>query len=254
MNAMGFLLKKLAGALLMPLPALLLLGIGGWILWARGRWKRVGQGMVAASLLLLSVLSLAPVADAFSRPMEHAYPAFSGDSVDFVVVLGSGHSSDPSLPLSARLASAALVRLVEGVTIATAQPWSRLVLSGWGGADPKANAEMYREVGVALGFPEARIVLEPRPRDTREEAELLAPLLGGHRFALVTAVSHMPRAVALFRAQGLDPIPAPTGQLSKDPQGFDVLRWIPDEVDLVRTRLAAHEMLGRIWARITGGT
>jgi uncharacterized SAM-binding protein YcdF (DUF218 family) len=200
------------------------------------------------------VLSLRPVADAFSRPMERAYPAFPGDSVDFVVVLGGGHTSDPSLPPSARLSSAALVRLVEGVTIATAQPWSRLVLSGWGGADPKPNAEAYREVGVALGFPEARIVLEPRPRDTREEAKLLAPLLAGRRFALVTAASHMPRAVTLFRAQGLDPVPAPTGQLAKEPRGFDVLQLIPDETDLLRTRLAAHEMLGRIWARITGGT
>lgn len=251
---MGFLLKKLAGALLMPLPALLLLGIGGWILWARGRWKRTGQGMVAVSLLLLSVLSLMPVADAFVRPLERSFPAFPGDSVDFVVVLGSGHTSDPSLPLSARLSGAALVRLVEGVTIATAQPWSRLVLSGWGGADPKANADVYGEVGAALGFPEARMVLEPRPRDTRQEAELLAPLLRGHRFALVTAATHMPRAVALFRAQGLDPVPAPTGQLAKEPQGFDVLFLVPDENDLARTRLAAHEMLGRIWARLTGGT
>lgn len=254
MTTVGFLLKKLAGALLMPLPALLLLGIGGWILWARGRRKRTGQAMVALSLLLLSILSLAPVADAFVRPLERSFPAFAGDSVDFVVVLGSGHSSDPSVPPSAQLSAPALARLVEGVTIATAQPWSRLVLSGWGGADPKPNAELYREVGTALGFPEARMVLEPRPRDTREEAELLSPLLAGHRFALVTAASHMPRAVALFRARGLDPVPAPTGHLATDARGFDWIALVPDENDLARTRVAAHEMLGRIWARLTGGT
>lgn len=250
---MGFLIKKLAGALLMPLPSLLLLGIGGWILWARGRRKRLGQGMVAVSLLLLSILALTPVSDAFVRPLERSFPSFPGDSVDFVVVLASGHASDPTVPLSARLSAAGLVRLVEGVAIATAQPWSRLVLSGWGGADPQANADVYREVGAALGFPEHRMVLDPRPRDTRQEAELLAPLLRGHRFALVTAASHMPRAVSLFRAQGLDPIPAPTGHLAKEPQGFDVLFLIPDENDLARTRFAAHEILGRIWARLTGG-
>jgi uncharacterized SAM-binding protein YcdF (DUF218 family) len=251
---MGFLLKKIAGALLMPLSAFLLLGILGWILWTRGRWKRVGQGMVAASLLLMSLASLPPLADALVRPLERSAPAFPGDSVGFVVVLASGHVSDPALPLSARLSSTALVRLVEGVAIANAQPWSRLVLSGWGGADPESNADVYAEVAASLGFPEARTVLEPRPRDTRQEAELLAPLLRGQRFALVTSASHMPRAAALFRAQGLDPIPAPTGHLAKEPQGFDVLDLIPDADGLSRTRSAWHEVLGRIWAGLTGGT
>ncbi|MHB1193902.1 MAG: ElyC/SanA/YdcF family protein [Longimicrobiales bacterium] len=251
---MGFLLKKVAGALLMPLSAFLLLGIFGWILWTRGRWRRVGQGMVAASLLLISLASLPPLADALVRPLERGAPAFPGDSVGFVVVLGSGHVSDPALPLSAQLSAPALVRLVEGVAIATEQPWSRLVLSGWGGADPESNAEVYGEVAASLGFPEARMVLEPRPRDTRQEAELLAPLLRGQRFALVTSASHMPRAVALFRAQGLDPIPAPTGHLAKEPRGFDVLDLIPDAEGLARTRFAWHEVLGRIWAGLTGGT
>jgi uncharacterized SAM-binding protein YcdF (DUF218 family) len=98
------------------------------------------------------------------------------------------------------------------------------------------------------------MVLEPRPRDTRQEAELLAPLLRGQRVALVTSASHMPRALALFRAQGLDPIPAPTGHLAKEPQGFDVLDLIPDADGLAKTRFAWHEVLGRMWAGLTGGT
>ena len=250
---MGFILKKIAGALLMPLPALLLVGMVGWVLWARGRWRRTGQGLVAASLLILSLVALSPVADALVRPLERSVPAFPGDSVDFVVVLGSGHVSDAALPLSARLSSTALARLVEGVSIATAQPWSRLVLSGWGGADPKPNADVYRETAAALGFPEVRMILDPRPRDTRQEAELLAPLLRGRPFALVTSASHMPRALALFRAQGLEPIPAPTGHLSKVSPSLDLLDFVPDENALARARFAWHEILGRLWARLAGG-
>jgi uncharacterized SAM-binding protein YcdF (DUF218 family) len=251
---MGFFLKKAVSALLMPLPACLLLGIAGWILWARGRRPRLGRGMVAASLVLLSVLSFTPVADGLIGAVETDAPPFPGDSVDFVVVLGGGHVSDPALPVSAQLSSVALHRLVEGVVIATAQPWSRLVLSAWGGADPRSNADVYREMAAALGLPEVRMVVEPRPRDTRQEAELLAPLLRGHPFALVTSASHMPRALALFRAQGLDPVAAPTGHLAKDPQGFDPLSWVPEEGNLVRTRAAWYEILGRAWARLWGAT
>lgn len=249
---MGFFLKIVISELLMPLTGCLLLGIAGWIVWKRGRRPRLGRGMVAAALLLLYAFSFTPLTDVLVRRLESRVPAFPGDSVDFVVVLASGHVSDPALPRSAWLSGVGLPRLVEGLAIATAQPWSRLVLSGWGGADPTSNAEAYREVASTLGFPDERMVLEPRPLDTRQEAELLAPLLRGRRFALVTSALHMPRALALFRAQGLDPVPAPTGHLAKDLQGFDVLFFFPDESNLVRTRLVWHEILGSIWARLWG--
>jgi len=250
---MGFFLKKVISELLMPLPGCLLLGIVGWIVWTRGKRPRLGRGTVAASLLLLWASSFTPLTDALVRRLERRAPAFPGDSVEFVVVLGSGHVSGSAYPRSAWLSGPSLYRLAEGVAIATAQPWSRLVLSGWGGADPMSNADVYREVASAMGFPDVRMVLDPRPRDTRQEAELLAPLLRGHSFALVTSAIHMPRALALFRAQGLDPIPAPTGHLAKTPQALDFLFFVPDESSLVRTRLVWHEILGATWARLTGG-
>ncbi len=249
---MGFFLKKVISELLMPLPVCLFLGVVGWILWKRGRSPRVGQGMAGASLALLYALSVAPVSEPLVRRLESAAPAFPGDSVEFVVVLASGHVSDPDLPRSAWLSGVALPRLIEGMTIATAQPWSRLVLSGWGGTDPKPGAEAYRDVAGALGFPDERMLLDPRPRDTGEEAEFLAPVLRGRRFALVTSATHMSRALALFRAQGLDPVPAPTGHLAASPPAFEILFLIPDESSLVRSRLAWHEFLGSAWARIRG--
>lgn len=251
---MGFLLKRLLGSLLMPLPACLLLGAVGWVLWTRGRRRRLGQTLVAISLTTLFLLSLGPISGALVRRIEGGYPAFPGDSVAFVVVLGNGHVSDPTLPPSALLSEQALYRLVEGVRIAHAQPWATLVLSGWGDADPSSNAQIYQDVAASVGFPRERTVLEPRPRDTAEEAHLLAPLLSGHAFALVTSSTHMPRAMALFRAQGLDPVPAPTGHLFKEsPGGTPLLDdLVPDEDELARSRRAWYELLGRTWARLRG--
>lgn len=249
---MDLLIRRVAAVVLMPLPLCLALGVVGWVVWVRGKRKRVGQALVAASLLLLTVLGMPPVGSALVRSLEGGAPAFSGGPVDYVVVLGSGHVSDRRLPVSSRLSEVALFRLVEGLRIAEAQPTTTLVLSGYGGADPRPNAEIYRDVAIALGFPVARIVTEGRPRTTREEAELLEPVLRGHRFALVTSATHMPRALALFEARGLTPVPAPTGYLGTRVPGFRVLEVVPDAGALSLTRRAWYELLSRSWARLRG--
>ncbi len=249
---MDLLIRRFAAVTLMPLPVCLALGVVGWVLWARGRRKKSGQALVALALLLLAVLGLPPVGSALVGRLERDVRPFSGGPVDYVVVLGSGHVSDAELPVSSRLSEVALFRLVEGLRIAQAQPLSTLVLSGYGGADPRPNAEVYRDVAIALGFPVARIVTEGRPRTTSEEAELLEPLLRGHRFALVTSATHMPRALAIFEARGLTPVPAPTGYLGTRGPGFRALDLVPDAGALSLTHRAWYEALSRLWARIRG--
>lgn len=248
---MGFFLKKVLGGFLMPLPGALTLMLVGAVLWHRGH-RRWGRALVLVPWILLWLASLPPVADALIRRVETRAPAFPGDSVDFVVVLGGGHVSDERLPLSARLSSPTLHRLAEGVAIASAQPWSKLVFSGWGGVDARSNAEVYRDVALAWGVPPDRVLVEPGARDTREEAELLVPVLSGRRFALVTSATHMDRALAHFRARGLNPVPAPTGHLAQEPRAYGVLGLVPGESELWRTRVAVYEILGRAWARLRG--
>lgn len=74
-------------------------------------------------------------------------------------------------------------------------------------------ADEMAELLMFLGVPEQAIWLEPNSRNTYENALYSAQLLrqkGIERILLVTSASHMPRAVRLFEAQGLQVVPAPT--------------------------------------------
>jgi uncharacterized SAM-binding protein YcdF (DUF218 family) len=60
----------------------------------------------------------------------------------------------------------------------------------------------------------------------------------------------MPRSMALFRNQGMDPIPAPTDFLVKKGQRFGPGIFFPGAGELVRTERAVYEYLGMAWARL----
>jgi len=64
-----------------------------------------------------------------------------------------------------------------------------------------------------LGVPDAAMLLEERSVNTRENAQYTARMLserGIPSVVLVTSALHMPRAVRLFEAQGVQVIPAAT--------------------------------------------
>ncbi len=75
-----------------------------------------------------------------------------------------------------------------------------------------SEGDMMRRELAELSVPPEQIVSETRSRNTREQAVEVARELrtrGIRRAVLVTSPLHMPRSLALFRAQGVDVIPAP---------------------------------------------
>ncbi|MCJ8300629.1 MAG: envelope biogenesis factor ElyC [Pseudomonadales bacterium] len=248
-----FIFKKIIATILLPFPlALIGFGIGLYLLWFT-KWQRLGKLAMTLGVLILLIFSSAPVSYLLVSPLEYRYPAYDvgNESVNFVVVLGSGHVSDPRLPVTSQIGSASLVRLIEGIRIYKANPGAKLIVSGAGGQDPVPNAEVVANVALALGVPRVDIIEEPRARDTANEAKLIKEIIEDAPFALVTSANHMPRAVALFRKQGLSPIPAPTNYFVKNinNQSFS-LRFSAGS--LQQANSAIHEYLGLAWAKLRG--
>ena len=101
--------EKFFGAMLMPLPLLMLLmGLALLLLWFT-RWQKAVRRFYA-ELAVLLLFSLQPVADRLLRPIEAQYQTYRGnDPVSYIVVLGG---AIPTIPIGrpARICSATACR------------------------------------------------------------------------------------------------------------------------------------------------
>lgn len=249
-----FLTKKVLSSILYPVPMVLLaLGSGLLLLWITP-WKRAGRLLVTLGTLVLACLSWGPAAESIVKPLEQEHPPLvfheTKGELAWIVVLGSGHFSDPKLSPVAQLDEASLVRLAEGIRIHRLLPGSRLLLSGGSLHDPMSNAQVMAKAASSLGVDPKNMVLEKASRNTEEQAVGIKRILGGEPFVLVTSAVHMPRAVEIFQALGMRPVAAPTGNLVKEGQEKSPTRNYPSCENLRKTRRAFHEYLGIAWIRV----
>ena len=246
-------MAQMVASLVMPVPLVLgLLFVGLMALVVGRRW--LGGGVRALALVLLFLFSWQPFASLLIKPLERAYPPVEVaevEDVEYVLVLGAGHAPDPTIPVSSRLPGMGMTRLAEGIRLHRALPGATLVTAG-GGAPPSIAATA-ADVAHGLGVEEVETLDEPG--NTYEEALAAGERFGDAPFILVTSASHMPRAMALFRAQGLDPTPAPTEYMA--PERSPEARWNiyylrPSATGLRMTERAFHEYLGLAWGRMRG--
>ena len=247
-----FLLKKILGDLLMPVPIALLLLFWALLLLLRSKTRWLGIIVVFFVTALLFVSSYAPLSNQLISGLENQIPRYQPQEspADYIAVLGSWHQSVKGQPVTSELSPTAIVRLAEGVRIYRLNPGSKLIFTGFHGVieDPVSYPEKLRELAIALGIPEQDIIIFNGPRDTIEEAEVIADNFPGKSLVLVTTAVHMPRALLLFHQVGLDPIPAPTEHLNKP---FKSWWTFPTAKALAQTEYWAHEQLGLLWVKLT---
>jgi len=241
-----FILKKIVGELSGPLSIGLFIAFAGLAALHIGRLK-AAKLLLSSAFVWIILVSYEPVGDLLLRPLEQTYPALikTPSDVGYVLVLGSGHKSDVKLPINAQLKTAALARLSEGMRHYNNLPGAKLVVSGYSGPhDKHTHAEMLKSAADALGIDAGEIIMLERPKDTVEEAAAMKEVVGTKPFILVTSASHMPRAFAIFTAQGLQPIAAPTDYHVR---GESEWLHMPRGESLCSSDIAFHEYLGLAW-------
>ncbi|MFC4590092.1 SanA/YdcF family protein [Sphaerisporangium corydalis] len=172
--------------------------------WSRLRASRTGLRRAYLGAVALSVLALAPMTWAWLSAAGHRLTAGTGPgwtrevpSAPVGLVLGAGLINGVPTPmLATRLDIAA--RLYRDGRVRA------LLLSGDNGRAGYDEPSVMRDYLLARGLPPDRLVLDYAGFDTWDSCVRARDVFGVRRLTVVTQDFHLPRAVALCRAAGID--------------------------------------------------
>lgn len=210
LSKFALLLKPLADPL-----GLLLLGLAFAALHqaARRKWREAAAfGVFVGLMLLVAATSLV---DRLMYALERPYAHLSSGSLtnlDAVIMLG-GIGSRSGFDVSGIDLGPAADRVICAVEVTRENKVKNLVLGGGGDpSKPEPGPEGQLVAGLVRkwGVSEAKVIILPGSRNTRDEAErVLALVQTNHwkRLALVTSAFHLPRAVAVFRTLDMEVVP-----------------------------------------------
>lgn len=245
-----FFLKKFIASFLMPVPiGLFLFALGVYFLFRNSYTK--AKVFLFLTLTWFALLSYSPVANAILAPLENSHKALlQTPKVDYILVLGNGHTSNENLSITSQVNPTAINRLVEGIKHYNALNKNvKFIVSGYGGYDKNSHAFMQEILASNLGVNKKDIIRFDKARDTYEEALNIKKLLRDKKFIIVTSASHMKRSMLIFDKLKLNAIPAPTNYLSHDEKSF---RNYFSGKNIRKIEIAIHEYLGLLWYKIKG--
>jgi uncharacterized SAM-binding protein YcdF (DUF218 family) len=234
------------------------LSAGLGLLYGRDRARRWGRRWLLFLAAAYWTMSLPLVATALERVMTGEFGRAPSPGAlrgaEAIVVLGAGSQSARASSTELHLPAAQTAfNVLEGARVyrQLARP---LVIASGGAPLPRLQLQpegrIVADLLVSVGVPPDRLIVESTAPTTRDQAINVARLLRARRvtrFVLVAGQIHMRRAVALFRAQGLDPVPAASPIRSEGGGGWE-RPWVPASDALRATEAVTYQYLAMIYA------
>ena len=261
---MFFAMKKVIAALCQPLTFGLGLAILGFILLRSRKYARTGRCALLLGLLVLLMFGYPQVPGCMHKSLAGRYQPMTSEAlrempggtegVVWIAVLCGGCSTNWPFSIGARLEEASLARFVEGLRIYRQLPHGNILLSVGDLLEVPLQDRLVDQLAETVGIPRQDLRPVTGATCTQDEARLNREIVGTAPFVLVTSDYHMPRAMLLCKALGMNPVPAPAGQCGRsdgEPR-FSPRRFFPNAANLVIADTALHEYLGMWWARLQG--
>lgn len=254
---MFFLLSKAFAFVLTPSNFLVLMGLLGLALVLL-RWLKSGWSLLTLGIAGVALAGWSPLGPAMLMTLEDRFPKQEIPStITGIVMLGGAVDIHITQARGSEAWNDQAERITAVAELANRFPAARIILSGGSGhPDAISESSIAKQALAAMGVPEARMELETRSRNTCENASesiITAKPKTSEAWLLVTSASHMPRAVACFRAANFPVTPFPVDYHTR---GSEDLRRTQESIaeGLIQTDLAAHEWVGLISYRLAGLT
>ncbi|HEY8575100.1 MAG TPA: YdcF family protein [Devosia sp.] len=253
---MFYFLSKVFWVLAQPLSIVALLTLLALFCFWLGR-RRLAIAAQVLAVLVLCLSSFTTFGALLIRPLEQRFerPATMPESVDTIIVLGGSTLARVSTARGVAELNEAGDRLTEAVILAMRYPEATIVFTGGTGLldGGEAEAVTAERLFLSMGIAPERLQLEAQARNTDENAELTADLLGDREGTalLVTSAFHMPRSVGLFRRVGIEVVPWPTDYRGSGAESF-TFDFANPVHSLNITTVALKEWIGLLAYALTG--
>jgi len=246
-------LDVLATFLISPLGTTLAFGLFSFVLYKYGK-QRLGRVTGWLSVIWLIFFSLPVISHSLRSIQEAGFPPIAVEKLpkkQAIVVLGGAMRPAVNIDGLPDLRDSA-DRVWHAARLFHAGRAPLVVLSGGSDLNVRAypEAEAMKVFLLDLGLPENALVLEPRSRNTRQNAEYTADLLlpmGVKDILLVTSAMHMRRSVSLFESRGFNVTAAATDYAIRRRFGWNDI--IPKADSLDESAKVIKEIVGFYFGR-----
>ena len=247
----GITLSKVLPLLIYPFNLAIWLSLFAFCVWLFGR-RKLAAFCLFLAMTILVVAASPKVAGYLYRSLEHKYLPVSVDKsprADAIVVLGGGIGGvlPPRVTLDL---NGAADRVLHAARLYRAGKAPLIIASG-GHVFPQGNSppesELIADLLAEWGVDRTDLIIENQSRNTFENAKYSKHILEKRelrKVLLVTSALHMPRALAVFKAAGIDVLPSPTDYHAVDYNQPALLGWVPNVGALNATTNVIREYLG----------
>lgn len=249
-----FFIKKFFGYLLSPGVIILIILILGLLrLTFRHKSKKTAWFLIFMGILGFYFFTTEPLPKALLYPLESKYKPLQQvqdiGKVNYIVVLSNEVHDNSQDPLTSQLGASTTSRVVEGIRLFhlfSEKP--TLIMSG---GDKSVGGEVMAAFARSLGVPADKLIAETKSLDTYGNADGVKAIVKDALFLLVTSASHLPRAMIIFQALGMKPIPAPADITININTTYG--RFFPSGKYLTEMEAVIHEYLGLAYLKLFPG-
>ena len=200
-------------------------------------------------IVLLIIFSNPYLLHLFARGWDvGAGPLSKGKTYSAAIVLGGFSGEDKN---GKGFFNEESDRFIEGVRLKEAGRASHILVSSGNGNLQQSSfreAVWVRGVLKEIKLPDTAILIEQNSRNTFENAAFSKQVLAKAHlpppYLLVTSAWHMRRALYIFKKEGLDVIPYPSGHVTGDSKFSFIDYFMPDAGVLVGWNLYLKELVG----------